>query len=91
MLDKPLKRQDAVVLLSRLMKEEDEAKSFSTESLTFEDIKNDYYKGYISWALENEYFLGHSSKKFGYDEDITIAQCSAIFFKGIGIWGGCSL
>lgn len=83
MLDKPLKRQDAVVLLSRLMKEEDEAKSFSTESLTFEDIKNDYYKGYISWALENEYFLGHSSKKFGYDEDITIAQCSAIFLRAL--------
>ncbi len=63
MLDKPLERRDAVVMLSRLLGVEKEAKAFEEEGLpTWEDNNDKYYNGFLAWAQSNEYFEGHSEE-----------------------------
>ena len=53
-LDKTLKRQEMVVLISRIMGREEEAKNWNTEYLTFQDVeKNNWAAGYIAWAKDN--------------------------------------
>ena len=48
-LDKYMKRQDSVIMLSRLMGEEDAAKDhIVTEAVkAFKDVKNPYYRAFI--------------------------------------------
>lgn len=86
MLDKQLKRQDAVVLLSRLMKAEEEAKKFpvTEEYPTFKDITNNYYKPYLAWAQANKYVEGHSAEKFGYGEFLTAQQYATVLLRALG-------
>lgn len=86
MLDKQLKRQDAVVLLSRLMKAEEEAKKFpvTEEYPTFKDITNNYYKPYLAWAQANKYYEGHNAEKFGYGEFLTAQQYATVLLRALG-------
>jgi len=84
MADSKWSRQDVVVLLSRLLGKEDVAKA-TAKSHTFADVTNKFYDGYLSWAVENKYFTGHSATKFGYGEEITVQQFAAVMLRALGM------
>lgn len=84
MLNKTLLRRDMVVLLSRLMKAESTAKNFSSGNLTFEDITDPYYNGYIAWSVSNNLIEGHTSKTFGFNENVTAQQYVTVLMRALG-------
>lgn len=82
MLDKNLKREDLIVILSRLMNDEDRAKKYSSET-KFTDLKNasKVYLPYINWAVSNGYIHGVTKDKFGYGDYVTVRQYQAILLR----------
>lgn len=87
MLDKNLLRQEAVVLVSRLMGAEDEA--FATEGTpTYQDIDKGaggaYYLPVLAWAQEEGLFQGHSAVRFGYGENITAQEYAKVLLTALG-------
>lgn len=85
MLDKPLLRRDAVVILSRLMKAEDEAKNFEEEGLpTFKDITDKYYTPYLAWAQSNKYIKGHTEERFGFNDNLTTKEFATVLLRALG-------
>lgn len=82
MLDKNLKREDLIVILSRLMNDEERAKKFSSET-KFTDLKNasKVYLPYINWAVSNGYIHGITKDKFGYGTFVTVRQYQAILLR----------
>ena len=91
MLEKNLTREEAVVLLSRLLKEEDAAKEFEvTEELpSFKDTKDidPFWKPYIAWAEANEYFKGHTGERegeFGFKDNLTARQYAVVLLRALG-------
>lgn len=82
MLDKNLKREDLIVILSRLMNDEERAKKFSSET-NFTDLKNasKVYLPYINWAVSNGYIHGITKDKFGYGTFVTVRQYQAILLR----------
>lgn len=84
MLDETLLRRDMVILLSRLMGEEETAKDFPAESLTFEDITDDFYNGYIAWSVNNGLIEGHSETVFGFNENVTAQQYVTVLMRALG-------
>lgn len=84
MLGNTLLRQDMVILLSRLMGVEEVAKGFESEGLTFEDIKDSFYDGYVAWAVNNQFIKGHSDELFGYGENVTAQQYVTVLMRALG-------
>ncbi|WP_236913987.1 Ig-like domain-containing protein [Clostridium sp. Cult2] len=85
MLGEPLERRDAVVLLSRLMGVEEEAKEFEAEGLpTWTDNNDSYYNGFLAWAQSNEYFKGHNEEKFGPRDNITVREYAVVLLRALG-------
>lgn len=82
MLDKNLKREDLIVILSRLMNDEARAKKYSSET-KFTDLKNasKVYLPYINWAVSNGYIHGVTKDKFGYGDYVTVRQYQAILLR----------
>lgn len=82
MLDKNLKREDLIVILSRLMNDEERAKKYSSET-KFTDLKNasKVYLPYINWAVSNGYIHGVTKDKFGYGDYVTVRQYQAILLR----------
>lgn len=82
MLDKNLKREDLIVILSRLMNDEERAKKFSSET-KFTDLKSasKVYLPYINWAVSNGYIHGVTKDKFGYGTFVTVKQYQAILLR----------
>ena len=82
MLDKNLKREDLIVILSRLMNDEERAKKFSSET-KFTDLKSasKVYLPYINWAVSNGYIHGITKDKFGYGTFVTVKQYQAILLR----------
>jgi len=83
MEDAEWKRQDVAVLLSRLMGQEDEAKN-TPKSHTYADVRGTYYDGYLSWARENGYMIGHSDTNFGFDDPITVKEFLTVILRALG-------
>lgn len=85
MLDKNLKREDLIIILSRLMNDEARAKKYSSET-KFDDLKNadKLYIPYINWAISNGYINGMSKNKFGYGTFVTVKQYQAILLRILG-------
>lgn len=84
-LDDNLKRQDMIVLLSRLYKDEEKAKSFLTKA-KFKDIpeSNSFYPPYIAWAVEKSLIRGLDKDTFGYDINITIKEFQTVLLRALG-------
>lgn len=82
MLDKNLKREDLIVILSRLMNDEERAKKYSSET-KFTDLKSasKVYLPYINWAVSNGYIHGVTKDKFGYGDYVTVRQYQAILLR----------
>ncbi|HZJ98725.1 MAG TPA: hypothetical protein VFC79_01890, partial [Tissierellaceae bacterium] len=84
MLEDELVRKNMVVLLSRLMGDEETAVDFPSESLTFEDILNPFYNGYIAWAVDNNLIEGRSPEVFGYNDVTTAQEYAAVLMRALG-------
>ncbi|MDY0235738.1 MAG: S-layer homology domain-containing protein [Gudongella sp.] len=82
MLDKPLKRQDMVVLLSRLYKEENKASNYLMPP-DFNDLNatNSYYHSYIKWATDKNLIIGMAGKRFGFGEDVKVQDFQVVLLR----------
>jgi len=83
LLDEPIKRQDAIVLLSRLFQEEEQAKNYSKKT-SFSDIKDPYYEPFISWAENKGLTEGIGNNLFGYDLLLTKQQFLTFMLRVLG-------
>lgn len=92
MLDKYLKRQDMVVLISRLYGQENTAKNYPVKD-TFKDIADPSYSPYIYWAVDQGLIVGTSEKRFGYTIEgnkrsyTTVQQLQTVLLKALGYGG----
>lgn len=85
MLDQNLKRQDMVVLISRLYKEENKAKNFQGKNI-FKDLTNKqkFYIPYITWAVDKGLIAGMDDKTFGFNKTVTVQQFQTVLLRTLG-------
>lgn len=83
LLDQPLKRQDIIVLLSRLLGEEETAENYPGKP-SFTDITDPYYIPFISWAEDSGLTEGTGNGLFGYNEFLTNQQLMAFLLRSLG-------
>lgn len=83
MIDKELKRQDAVVILTRLMGKEADALATTAEA-SFSDIAIDYYKPFLAFAEANKWVEGKGDKKFGFNDIVTVKEFTAMLLRALG-------
>lgn len=85
MLDQPVKREEMMVLISRLLNQEDNAKSYPTNELTFKDVdENNWAAPYIAWAFDEGITEGYSETSFGYGDYVTYEQGLAFLIRILG-------
>ena len=85
LLGNVLKKQNAVVLLSRLMKVEELAKAFPTdEDTTYPDVTDPFYKGYIAWATTEGLIEGKGTGDFGFDDSVTAREFATMLLRSLG-------
>ena len=85
--DDYLKRQDTVVLLSRLMDQEDQANVYPINH-PFNDVTDSFYNGYLGWAYANQYFMGKSTTEFGFGDFITTQELQIVLLRSLGYYLG---
>lgn len=83
MLNNYLNRQDMVVLVSRLFKEESTARN-SSPKVPFKDVTDNFYKPYISWSVNKGLIVGKTETKFGFDETVTVKQLQTVLLRALG-------
>ena len=85
MLNDKLKRQDMVVLLSRLYKKEETAKRYTPKNL-FSDVQSSFYKPYIAWAVDQGLIKGRDNNEFGFDDPVTVQEMQTVLLRALGYW-----
>ncbi|MBN1623843.1 MAG: hypothetical protein JW903_05705, partial [Clostridia bacterium] len=83
LLDQPLKRQDAIVLLSRLLGAEELAEAYPGEH-SFSDVTNPYYDPFIAWAEDSGLTEGIGGGLFGFDQYLKNQQLLAFLLRALG-------
>lgn len=85
MLDDNFKRQDMVVMIARLYKQEDKAKNFIGKNV-FKDLNADtkFYIPYISWANDQGLIEGMEKDKFGFNGYVTVQQFQTVLLRALG-------
>ncbi len=85
MLNAKLSRQDMVVLVSRLYKEENRAKNFLIKP-KFSDVTDDYtfYQPYIGWSVDKGLIKGMGDNTFGIDQKVTVHQFMVVLLRVLG-------
>ena len=83
MLDQEFKRQDMIVLLSRLLGKEDEAKVFEGKT-TFKDVKDPYYVPFMAWAEANKLTNGVGEGLFGFGRPVTEKEVATLMVRALG-------
>jgi len=81
--DQTWKRQDIVVLLSRLFGAEDEAKG-AAKTHKFTDVTDKNYDGYISWAVEEGLVKGKSATVFGFGDELENRDFYLLVLRALG-------
>lgn len=81
--DQTWKRQDIVVLLSRLFGAEEEAKD-ADKTHEFTDVTDANYDGYISWAVEEGLVKGKSATVFGYGDELENRDFYLLVLRALG-------
>ncbi|NLK44637.1 MAG: S-layer homology domain-containing protein, partial [Tissierellia bacterium] len=79
-----LTREQMVVLLSRLLGEEEQAKNFNdpqTPNL-FTDISK-FYTPYIRWSVNRGLIKGMSANEFGFGQHVTVQQYQAVLLRAL--------
>lgn len=84
-LEENLKRQDMIVLLSRLYKDEDKAKNFLVKA-KFKDIPegDKFYGPYIAWAVDKMLIKGMDKDNFGFDMNMTVQEFQTVLLRALG-------
>ncbi|NLY86054.1 MAG: S-layer homology domain-containing protein, partial [Tissierellia bacterium] len=83
-LNNYLKREEMVVMLSRLLGEEDKAANFNdprTPNL-FTDISK-FYTPYIRWSVDRGLIKGMSANEFGFGQHVTVQQYQAVLLRAL--------
>jgi hypothetical protein len=83
MLNDKLKRQDMVVLMSRLYNKEDSARTFLLKP-SFTDITNKFYEPYIKWAVDKGLIVGMNESTFGFNQLVTVKQFMTVLLRALG-------
>lgn len=83
MMASELKRQDAVLILIRMMGKEEEAAATAILP-SFEDIKDKYYNPYIAFAQAQGWAEGRSRLVFGYNDFVTRDEFYALMLRALG-------
>lgn len=81
--DQTWKRQDMIVLLSRLLGKEAEAKA-AAKTHEFKDVTDKNYDGYISWAVEQGLVQGKGNGKFGFGDELKNQEFFALVLRAFG-------
>jgi len=81
--DQTWKRQDIVVLLSRLFGAEDDAKG-AEKTHEFKDVTDKNYDGYISWAVEEGLVKGKSATVFGFGDELENRDFYLLVLRALG-------
>ncbi|MCK8061242.1 MULTISPECIES: S-layer homology domain-containing protein [unclassified Fusibacter] len=82
--DQNLTREQALVVLARLMGKEDEAAATTVKS-SFADVPTDsYYAPYVAYAELNGWTNGKAVGVFGYMEDATMAMMATYHVRALG-------
>lgn len=82
MLDQYLKRQDLVIILSRLYGEEKNASMYLAKN-KFKDIEDSHYKPYIYWAVDKGLIYGKDSNTFGYNDYTKVGELQSILLRAL--------
>lgn len=83
-LGENFKRKDIPIIISRLYNEEEKAKK-SNFKIDFTDIKkDDYYYGYVCWAVEKNLIQGVNDTEYGPNEDVTLKEVEVILLRTLG-------
>ncbi|MCK9444100.1 MAG: hypothetical protein M0Q14_06205 [Tissierellaceae bacterium] len=84
-LDGKLNRQDALVMLSRLVGAGEEAWGFPVgEDYPFTDVTDENYQSVTQWAYTNGITVGKGNGVFGYDEEITAQDYATYLMRALG-------
>ncbi len=83
MLDEYLTREQALVILARLMGVEEEAKNTMLQS-SFTDVDHPYYEPFIAYAELKGWTNGIGNGLFGYGQKLTVQQCAAYMLRALG-------
>lgn len=85
MLDDNFKRQDMVVMISRLYKEEGKAKKYVGKNV-FKDLNSStkFYIPYITWAKDEGLIEGMEKDKFGFNGYVTVQQFQTVLLRALG-------
>lgn len=83
MLNKILNRQDMVVLISRLYKEETKAKAFLVKP-KFTDVTDENYIPYIGWSVDKGLIKGMGDNTFGFGQNTTVHQFQSLLMRVLG-------
>lgn len=85
MLGNNLKRQDMVIMISRLYKQENVAKDFTGPN-KFKDLtaKQKNYIPFISWANSKGLISGFPDGTFGFGLDITVQEYQSVLLRALG-------
>jgi hypothetical protein len=76
-------KQDFAVFIARFLGQGDEAED-TVKKFAFTDVTDDYYDGYITWAVKNGYLTGNSSKKFGFNDVVTYQSLTTFLLNQLG-------
>jgi hypothetical protein len=82
MLNTYLKRQDMVVLISRLYKEENKATTYLLPA-KFSDLNenNTYYHGFIQWAVDKNLIIGMDDGSFGFGKNVKVRDFQVLLLR----------
>lgn len=83
MLNDTLLRRDAVVMLARLLGEEEVAAKYPTAP-TWKDVTIKYYVPFLGWAQAEGYYKGYNDAKFGFTDDITVQDYAQVLLRALG-------
>lgn len=83
MKDEGLKREDAVLILIRMMGKEEEAEATPTLP-SFKDISDKYYHPYIAFAQAQGWTEGRNKDEFGYNQLVSADEFSALMLRALG-------
>jgi len=81
-LEENLKRQDMVILMSRLYKEEEIAKNY-IDKHNFKDIKDENYDPYVAWAVNKGLIEGMSEDTFGFNKTTKVQEFQTVLLRAL--------
>lgn len=84
-LDDNFTRQDMVVMISRLYKEENKAKSYVGRNV-FKDLNANrkFYIPYITWAKDQGLIQGQEVDEFGFNANTSVQEFQTVLLRALG-------